>query len=420
MDRPLDGLERRLWLLGRAVSVNVVATARVRGVLREREVRGALDAAQARHPQLRLCIDEGPPPRFVGGAPAPALRVVPRDRGDAWRAAAEEDLGQRFPSTPGPLLRATLVHGGEASELILACHHAIGDGFALFSLMGEVLSYAAGEPPGPSLGAEPPLSALVPADARGLAARIAFAREAQRLASEARLVRAEGLRRDRATPPAERRSRIVQRALDAQGTQALAARARQARTTVQGALAAAALRAVREDAGRDLGLGCQQSVYLGTRLGRPPPEAFGVYALGVPTYHRVGAQEFWSLARETRTALEGLLERRTPLLAPAYLEATIPRDAAAAGDVVERADGLDLAAVAVTNLGRIDPPALPGLCWETFHFGSAVGLGNVLMLATTTFRGALTCNFITPDPLVGPARAERLADAAMANLRTAP
>src|SRR5262245_27554030 len=31
MSRPLDGLERRFWLLGREVSVNVAATARVRG-----------------------------------------------------------------------------------------------------------------------------------------------------------------------------------------------------------------------------------------------------------------------------------------------------------------------------------------------------------------------------------------------------
>lgn len=418
MERPLDGLERRFWLLGRAVSVNVVATARVRGVLHERDMRAALDGAQARHPRLRLRIDDGPPPRFVGGAPALPLRLVARVGAEAWRPVAEEELGLSFSS--GPLLRATLVRGAGASELILTCHHAIGDAFALFALTGELLRAVAGEPPGPPHDDEPALSALLPAGERGLAGRVAFLREAQRLAIEAKRVRAEGLRREQDAPPAARRSRIVQRSLAAPATEALAVRARHERTTVQGALAAAALCAVRGDTGRDLGLGCQQAVNLGTRLSRPAPGAFGVYAVGVPTYHQVGAQEFWELARETQAALELLLQRRTPLLTPAYLEGTIPRDAAAAVDAVNHADRLELAAVAVSNLGRIDAVPLPGLSWETFHFGAAVTLGSVLMLAATTFRGVLTCNFITPDPLVGPTRADGLADAAMVALRSAP
>lgn len=419
MDRPLDGLERRFWLLGQAVSVNVVATSRVRGAFDARDVRAALDAVQTRHAPLRVHVDDGPPPRFVSGAPALRLRRIGRREDDAWHAVAEAELGERFPSSPGPLLRATLVQRGDVSELILACHHAIGDAFALFGLTGEVLRRLAGEPAGPPSGDEP-LGALVPPGDRGLAGRIAFLREAQRLASEAKRVRADGLRRERDVPPTARRSRIVQRILDPAATGRLTARARREATTVQGALAAAALRAVREDAGRDIGLGCQHAVNLGARLPRRAPDAFGLHAVGVPTYHRVAAQPFWHLARETHAGLGALLARRVPLLTPAYLEATMPRDAAAAAEAIDRADRLDLAAIVVTNLGRLDASPGPPPSWETFHFAAAVNLGCVVMVAATTFRGTLTCNFVTPEPLIGLARAQRLADTAMAELGSSP
>jgi hypothetical protein len=233
-------------------------------------------------------------------------------------------------------------------------------------------------------------------------------------------VRPKALRRDVDAPAVQRRSRIVQRVLGAPETAALAARAMRQRTTVQGALSAAALQAVRADAGRPLGLGCHHAVDLRADLERPVREAFGLYAVGVPTYHRVDVQAFWDLARETRTALGTLLQRRVPLLTAAHLEATMPRDAAAARDLVEQADHLDLVAVAVTGLHDLSSPVLPGLEWEAFQFAGAVGIGNVLFVAATTFRGSLTLDFVTAEPLVAPARAEQLADRTMEILAAAP
>jgi len=45
-------------------------------------------------------------------------------------AKVEDELGRHFDAEIGPLLRATLVLGKPAAEIILSVHHSIGDGLS--------------------------------------------------------------------------------------------------------------------------------------------------------------------------------------------------------------------------------------------------------------------------------------------------
>ncbi|MCA1813335.1 MAG: condensation domain-containing protein, partial [Halobacteriales archaeon] len=253
MDRPLDGWERRFWIVGLEATVNVVTVAYLHGPLRPDALRQALGHAQRRHAMLRVHVEdtaEGPRWREEG-TPGLVLRTVRRDGAATWREVADRELSERFAAAPGPLLRAMLVEGQEEHELLLTFHHAIGDALAGHALTGELLRSAAGHAPGPALPAPPGPFALLPGWARGVRGRVRFLREGVRAARLLRVTPPRGLPRDAEAPPGERRSRLLHAELHEAQTNSLAARCRAEGATVQGALSAAVLGALADEVGHD-------------------------------------------------------------------------------------------------------------------------------------------------------------------------
>jgi hypothetical protein len=145
--RPLTLFERALYGRGELPG-NVTVTACIEGVLDEATLRHALDRVQAKHPLLRCLIEmRGGRPWFVEhDAPPPLpLHVVERQGDDDWLDVSAHDLARIFDAQCEPLARLTWLRGGERSELILVCHHAIGDGRSLLLLLSELLALC-GEP----------------------------------------------------------------------------------------------------------------------------------------------------------------------------------------------------------------------------------------------------------------------------------
>lgn len=430
VERPLDGLERRYWLMAKVAPLSPSFVARVRGDVRPEHLRAALDAAQARHWLLRVRVDErADGPWFVEGAPPLPLRVVARRGEDAWLGVLEEELNAPSPTHPGPLWKATLVRGDGVAELLLVYHHIAGDGLASADLARELLRdaarAAAGEPldraPRPPLA---PVGALLPPSARGPAARALLEREVARF--EELKARGPPVRMTVETPapPGRRRNLLVHRALDAAETAALAAAAKGRGVTVHSVLCAAVLQAAAADAGvagRAL-LGCSTPANLRAQLARPVGEGLGWYAFGLPLFQEAGpAVPFWDLARRLRDELHepGLAARRLAVLG--FIDDAVPRTPDAAAAEAQGAEDFGLTTVSVTNLGRVEPFA-PGGGWvvEEASFTGPQNIGGPIVgLAAMTYGGRLTLTFSHPDPLIGRPRAARFADEVVARLRAA-
>ncbi len=169
---PLSFSQERLWFLdrlepGRAV-YNIPAAfllTGTRGRFDRRALAASLATVAARHEILRTTYAAEPGGRPVQrvAPPAPAkplplvdLAALPaaRRRGEAERLAARE-AARPFDLGRGPVLRATLVHLGDAGDesehaLLFTLHHIAADGWSVDVLVREVGAlygaFAAGRP----------------------------------------------------------------------------------------------------------------------------------------------------------------------------------------------------------------------------------------------------------------------------------
>ena len=82
----------------------------------------------------------------VGVAPIP-LRLVegPAD----WQAELAREMSQPFAQRQAPLVRATLLHEQDAATCILTAHHSVADGISLTYLFRDLLQSLTGRPLAP-------------------------------------------------------------------------------------------------------------------------------------------------------------------------------------------------------------------------------------------------------------------------------
>ncbi len=148
---PLGGMERIAAVLHDRFfgALTPAGMARIRGgVLRPEPFRRALRALQERHPRLRSTLhrsgkggysfEEGSSP---GEIPVDFLELG-EDR-EYWHYALQQLNKRPFDVQKGPLMRTrVLVHpGAEACDLLMAWHHSIVDGPAVFQIVHDLLSY---------------------------------------------------------------------------------------------------------------------------------------------------------------------------------------------------------------------------------------------------------------------------------------
>ncbi len=141
--------QQRLWFLDRLepdrAVYNVPLVKRLRGALDVEALARALDSLIARHESLRtvFTVVEGVPHQLI--APSLPLELALRDlRGsrdaeDQAKRIANEQAGEPFDLSAGPLLRATLLQlADEEYILVLVLHHIIVDAWSLGVLTREL------------------------------------------------------------------------------------------------------------------------------------------------------------------------------------------------------------------------------------------------------------------------------------------
>jgi hypothetical protein len=108
----------------------------------------ALDELQNRHPMLATCIAVNNGRRIfdfrdeVGRIP---LQALERTSETQWIPIAEHELGRRFDTSKGPLIRCTYLHGDPHSEIIVNFFHAIMDAASATAVVHDLFSLCGGE-----------------------------------------------------------------------------------------------------------------------------------------------------------------------------------------------------------------------------------------------------------------------------------
>lgn len=300
--RPLGSLEQVFWLCDQNHPAHFALAAEIEGAATPAAWRGALDALQRRHPLLAVGIAAGEDgvPSFVQQPDAPIpLRVVP---GADWPAEVARELSRPFLAGEAPLLRATLLHGARAAVCVLTAHHSVADGISLTYLFRDLLQ---------SLARRPLTALPVPASHEARLRLPAGVPPAPPAADRAPLA---SYREWEGAPPFVDRLR-----LPAALSRELRTLARQERTTVHGALAAALTLARTHladapsvparilspiDTRKLLGLTDECALVVEAAVTRPAQEP---------------GDTFWDLARRTTDALvsvrtlAGVRQARAPL-----------------------------------------------------------------------------------------------------------
>ncbi|MFE1319015.1 condensation domain-containing protein [Kitasatospora phosalacinea] len=429
--RPLSPLERWYWVCDQVSPLNVIGHVRVAGPLTEELLAQALDALQQRHPLLRVAIRAdraGRHPRFVPapGRPVP-LRVEPvAALGDAWeRLVDEQELATPVDWRGGPLARAAVLSAGDAHDLVITMPHCVADGTTVLTVLQQWIELAAElRAAGPGAGIDPGSAralpapeALLPPSHRGFSGLRRVL--AQQFADQgaARKLKPRRMEAGRHVPFAERTTRLLHRELSADRLADLIAACRREQTTVHGALAAAMVAAVAEDAGLPAG-----PVMIGSPVNfrdRLVPQVtgreIGTYVASVPTVvdHRPGAP-LWAAARTVSRDVARRRSRGEQLAAIAAMGLVSPKSVEKSGRFLRFMEEKGPMTLCLSNIGRHDFPAAIGP-WQLSRAEFVAGLSvNALYCGTVnTSHGRMAWNFTHVADAVTAERARRIADASL-------
>lgn len=169
MKRRLGFLEASMYA-GRDTPVNVLFPVKIEGEMEEAALINALQKIQQKHPFLNVIMetDADGIPWYV--TPDPILpiplRIVERLSEETWIEEGDTEWDTPFNLTNSPLARVTWVRSENVSELLMVCHHCIGDATSAMTLMRELLECLAD--PTTELRSYPPFSPeeLVPPSVR--------------------------------------------------------------------------------------------------------------------------------------------------------------------------------------------------------------------------------------------------------------
>ncbi|MCP4111670.1 MAG: hypothetical protein GY749_40135 [Desulfobacteraceae bacterium] len=137
-ERRMTSPERVLLLL----PLNVVMVAKIKGSVDVERLASVLDSLRKRHTLLavRVVIDENDIAWYVSdGVPEFTINTIPHQTEDQWFQTAAEECKTSFPIETGPLVRFSLLHSPERSDLVICVHHAICDGMSLTYLIRDIL-----------------------------------------------------------------------------------------------------------------------------------------------------------------------------------------------------------------------------------------------------------------------------------------
>ncbi|MGW1514084.1 phthiocerol/phthiodiolone dimycocerosyl transferase family protein [Streptomyces sp. NPDC002394] len=432
--RELSPGERWYWIIDQLSTLNVCARVRVQGELPARQLRTALAALQARHPQLRTAIAAGPQPGggpwFVPtGRPIP-LREIVLDGPEQDRWAGEIDareLTDPVDWATGPLARAVLISTPDrrTHDLLLTVPHCIADGTTALSLLRQWVRLAA-QPPAPHTptptggaggaggGFPEPFEALFP-PRPDPATRPQPAQEQEQEQEQGVVGR---LRPEHFVPFDRRRTRMLHRFLDADVLDRLASACRREATTLHGLLAAALACAVAHDAqaAPRAWFAVGSPLSLRDELTRTVLEdEAGCYVSALHSQVRYQPDDVWAMARSINDDLAARKKHGEQYDVFDLLAVQGPAGTADSEPFIRHFEENGPFNFFVSNIGRFAFPtelAAPTGTWQLSgaQFVGGISVVGYLGSSVTTSQGRLSWNFTHIEQAVSAERARRIAD----------
>jgi hypothetical protein len=396
--RQLDPAERYFWLLDRLGAATVGAIAELDRVLTRGELEAALAAVQRRHPLLRARIEVVDGQLLLVEARGPIPLSVCEVHAASWTVDLAAWLDQHFPEDGRPMVRAvSLPLGPERSAVALLVHHALIDGRGAAAALQQVLrtarSGASGDQSAVTISAPPPLHDRFPQERRA-------ARAVRDVLSDVRAERA-GLPAPDGYPfhsrhLPTRRTRLHTVVVDP--VDRLVSAARDAKATVHGLVAAAALQAAAALIAEDQQLTLAVASPTDLRVQADPPLSDDEVAMATgllcTPYTVVG--DLPELARRISAQTHREFARGESHLF--YRLARAGSFAATESGLDQFASWLDAAPqnIAVSNVGVVGRGGDPA--WmRSLGLTLSPSANQLAFVALTTYRGRLTMLVTTDD-----------------------
>lgn len=421
MNRQLMLPEQMMCLMTEQIPINFGMFLRLEGELTESGLRDALRKMQVRHAHLRIRMEERPDGIFYTDQNVPEipLEIVENAGPNDWTEITSRELTRPFNPRVGPLLRLVWVKSGRFADLILICHHAIGDGISAVNFFRDLLQ-ALGNPAGTleSLPMQPYMSSLISVTPSMKFQAWVAHQFIGLMALKNRLLGKKPAMQIK--PLAEMKHHLHPHALSASETTRLVERARREKTTVHAALAVAFMRAFGEfdnqtPAAKRWKRQISSPINLRPILNQPMEAYFGGYiALRETAAQCAPERDFWQVAREFKKALLAQTEP-AKLASMLFIESTFTlRDLEGVDFFNKKYD------TSITNLGRVEFPEQVGPLKVVDIYGPIVCASeNENVVGVTTLSGGLRFVFVTDQATLPPQRVEEIIHLAVTNIRQA-
>ena len=316
--RKLSGGERTMLML----PLNVVMVAKIRGPVDITKIGAVLDKLRNRHALLsaRIIFDKSNVAWYVSkNVPEIPIKIIQRNESDQWVQTAKEEYKTTFPINTGPLLRFSLLHGSDKSELVICAHHAICDGISITYLIRDFLKLlnTPGQeidllPAPPSINNEtvpsPPSYGFIAKMIMGLMNRIWSKKKIKFSSSDLDNLHSAYWSKNKDI-------NILSWALSQSDTTALVSRCRDNNVTVNTALWTAFLAAQHDILGgtKPYRSTAGLAVSIRDRLNEPVGEGFGFYASSMTVNLKHDSKKkFWDMAKIMHRKIMNSLAKTNP------------------------------------------------------------------------------------------------------------
>lgn len=431
LTRSLNHMEKILWRLSDAASLNFTMVSRVRGALTEQSLHDALGRVQRRHPLLEVRIEPttSGPVFHRGGVPRIPLRVLDAsaDADHLVNCIIEEEINSSVPWEHGPLVRLVWIREkGDHHHLLATFHHVIADALSGTLFLNDLFRTLAGDDPdrdGPRPGGAgrvigAAMDARLPKKVRGLRGLVGDLRLLARFAWEDfHFGKPAAIVDGRNVPPHQRFIRVIRREFDSSWTQRLVERARQEKTTVHGALSAAVCLSIADAIGHGKPVSVKQrsAVNLRSKLEPAAEDVLGNFVSLLFYRGRVsGHDHFWDLARHIHRQFQAGSARGAPwavIRLMSKLYSVIHGDDLSNRELAVRWRQRTPSTMGLSNIGRIDLPNQFGpLAIESIHFAVCPSSLVDFVATVASFNGCLNWNFMVPEPILPPIIAKGLVE----------
>ena len=434
-ERKLGPTEDMYWRFDSVSPLNFGTIATLQGELNIEDLRTALDAVQARHPLLRVCIktDKKGIPWFRQSNSPIRLNFIKQEHGTQWEIL-EEQLSTAFNTQNGPLIRCTFIrHSKTEVSLITVFHHAISDGRSATFIMRDLLQSLTQI--NNNISSELPTLPLLEYYGERIPT-IKNYKDIEELSNTAwKTLQASanffkhiglpmGIKKTNNDIPLEEQSLLIEpRFVEASVMKKIAAKAKKEEVTVQCVLNAALALAVVEDSPTRAieATSCTQVLDIRERLVPPVGEDCGCFASGATSMHHLDVNsDFWPLTRDIKKSLQESLDTPLPFFHPAIHKAysALGRTLGEAGsktfsNIISK---LHPEGLAVSNLGRVQFTTENSAVEVTdFAFATNTNILNYFNTSVTTYNGRMTWSFSASSAL-GRKRVASVADKTITRL----